>query len=203
MKKLDVVRMCLAKFRNFWGDCKSDATEEKVSLNDLTDSVVTVPEVNSIPITQDNLSRIQPGMIWYEDDTVSEELILDKIVKSVVLFIKNGVVYGDTLVDANSSWGGSYKLIENFTNNYISKGEAYWMNNRDFGTLAENINTINATLSLLDKPLWRSNWKDLYWSCAESSDSYAWCASVRGVAYNMYKGDICYIRPVMVYHVKK
>ena len=68
-------------------------------------------------IFQDNLSRIIPGMIWYEDDTVSEELIEDKIVKSVVLFIKEGVVYGDTFVDTESSWHGSYKLIEKFKRN--------------------------------------------------------------------------------------
>lgn len=203
MKILNFIRMCLAQVRNYFRDGKGDITEEDVSSDELTDSVMPVSEINSIPITQDNLSRIIPGMIWYEDDTVSEELIEDKIVKSVVLFIKEGVVYDDTFVDTESSWHGSYKLIEKFTNKYVAEGEAYWMTCKDFDVLAENINTINSTLRILDKPLWRCYWKDFYWSCTESTGSYAWKILLPNDAYNMYKGEIEYIRPVMVYKVEK
>lgn len=203
MKILNFIRMRLAQVRNYWGDVTDDIADEEVSSDELTDSVMPFSEINFISITQDNLSRIVPGMIWYEDNTVSAELIEDKIVKSVVLFIKKGVVYGDTFVDTESSWHGSYKLIERFANNYVAEGDAYWMKYEDFSVLVKDIEAINSTLRVLNKPLWRSDWKELYWSDTESTGSYAWKVSLRGERYNMYKGDFAYIRPVMVYKVQK
>lgn len=202
MKILNFIQMCLAQVRSCWGS-KSDIADEEVLSDELTGSVMPVPEINPIPITQDNLSRILPGMIWYEDDTVSEELIEDKTVKSVVLFIKEGVVYGDTFVDTDASWSGSYKLIEKFTNNYVAEGDAYWMKCKDFRALIKGIEAINSTLGVLNKPLWRSDWKEFYWSSTEYSDLYAWMVHLCGEADNSRKVEWAYIRPVMIYKVQR
>ena len=49
-----------------------------------------LPQMNNIDISQ-----IQVGMFWYEDDTFSFQRMVDKRIKAIVEWIGNSTIYGD------------------------------------------------------------------------------------------------------------
>ena len=81
-------------------------------------------EVSSgcISLTKSNLSKIQVGMLWYEDDTFSIERVTDKKIKAVVELIEDGIVYGDLtaselfeIQEQELGWYEAEKYFKNFS----------------------------------------------------------------------------------------
>jgi len=67
-------------------------------------------------------SQARVGNYWYEDDTFSTELMLDKKVKAIVELVDGGVIYGDLtaselfdIQEKKCNWNEAKKYIEEFS----------------------------------------------------------------------------------------
>ena len=111
-----------------------------------------------LDITKDNLSKIKAGMFWYEDNTVSEKLILQKKLKSVVILITNEEVLGDSFEQLEVVGADAEKYITEFECDCISKGQAYFLNFDEMIKIQKAKVFINSSLSLLGKQVWRGTY---------------------------------------------
>ena len=78
-------------------------------------SVATVQRMYfCFPISKALLADVKPGMFWYKDDMVSEELIPGKEIKSVVLLVDytNNKIYGDAFFSVSNTWGAVKMYLE-------------------------------------------------------------------------------------------
>ena len=69
-----------------------------------------------------DISRIMPGMYWFEDDTFSEMRLLRKKIKAIVEVVEDGVIYGDLTVseienvkEQRLSYDDAKEYIKNFS----------------------------------------------------------------------------------------
>jgi len=69
-----------------------------------------------------DISLVEPGMFWYEDNTFSYERLTSKKIKAVVELVENGVIYGDLtaseLLDIKEQklpWDEAKRFIEEFS----------------------------------------------------------------------------------------
>lgn len=193
MEKIDFVKEFLSQTQITPLEvCKLFINNGMVDINDLTE------KTPSISITRDNLSLIKPGMYWYEDNTVSADLIPDKTVKSVVLLVNNYVVYGDTFDSFYGTWHQAQEYIKNYTNTYIAKGEAYWLGVRALEAVSDKQKAINQALEVLGE----NKWNNRHWSSTEYDEWHAWFVYLYSASRG-YSGkyDTTYIRPVLVHKI--
>lgn len=113
-----------------------------------------------IPLNLHNCSEVKSGMFWYSDDTVSGELIPDKDLKSIVLFVKRGWVVGDTFEQQKLPWNKAMDYVNTFANSFVVSGEAYKIPFDELLFVYDNVVNINNALEKVGKPLWDKK----YWS---------------------------------------
>lgn len=75
-----------------------------------------------VDVTKANISKIKPGMIWYDDDTCSWIKQSDKKIKAVIELVNDNAVFGDLTVselqelrEQKMSWQAMWEYIENFS----------------------------------------------------------------------------------------
>lgn len=133
-----------------------------------------VKEANSvdfIPLKRGSLPRVKPGMYWYSDDTVSEAFSKEKKLKSLVLFVRNNVVFGDTFEQRY--------CVEGNLNSYVGELRDLSLAQYGFGLIhrpcAEDLQEvyqhfqrINSQLSQAKKLKWSN---DLFWARSEKAIS--------------------------------
>ena len=112
--------------------------------------------MNTIPIDLSHLKAIKFGMIWYIDDTVSQEFYPDKTVKSVVLGIdiENGIIYGDTFIDKREI---SKQQVDSFLDEY---SRIKLFSEPEFSGITDKIAELNEILKKIGKPTWQGK---TYW----------------------------------------
>ena len=71
-------------------------SDGKIAERPVSPSVSSVPGGKTIALSLRTLHLVKPGMYWYSNNTVSETLDTSKQLKSVVLVVKEGTVYGDS-----------------------------------------------------------------------------------------------------------
>ena len=135
----------------------------------------------------DNYVQIKEGMIWYEDDTFSFDLIHNKKIKAVVELVENGIIYGNLAAsDLCSiptknlmSWYNAKDLISrsetgigNFVQSYsCNKNEKIvWYNLEQLKKVYKKQFIIKNTFKMLQKEYYCGN----YWSSTELNRILAW-----------------------------
>lgn len=125
---------------------------------------------------ESKLSKIKLGMIWYEDDSFSFELIANKRIKAVVELIKDGIIYGDLTVseimdikENQLNWKDILHSIRylsrafNFNNMYIQS--VSWFDIDMLSEVYERYDVVRKTFDMLGK----SSRKGIYWTKSASS----------------------------------
>ena len=200
----------------------SGMTEQQVFEHWLNEGLITLPQENNQPennsdedlysqeneettdgaikLCRRNLSKIKVGMMWYDDDTVSEDLIEDKKVKSVVVAISGKTVYGDTFVEERLNWNDAKKFVRDFHNSYVKPQDAIWLEKQDLDNLLNEIDVINASISKLGiASVWKKD--KYYWAKTEHNmPDFAYALQAKSVekqeAYAKYI-VWAWVRPVM------
>lgn len=113
-----------------------------------------------IPIDRAHLPNIKFGMIWYTDDTVSQELRPDKTVKAVVLGVnlESNSIYGDTFIEKLDISKTEMDLFLDDNPGLDLASET------KFASLTKNNKELNKILKKIGKPTWKGR---TYW-CAET-----------------------------------
>lgn len=166
--------------------------------NDFKINLVASFQGGVIPITEDNLGMITPGMFWYDDDSVSQKLIKSKTVKSVVLLVKDSLLYGDTFVQKEYNNSDGTIFTRKFCSSFVAEGEAQWLSYRDMHEVFNFYEKINPSCRLLGKEVWG---KGPYWTSSKKERaSYAASYSIQfDGTYSDY--DILFVHPVFVKRV--
>ena len=136
----------------------AEHADERYAVQDVS-NVQTVLSEKLIPLKLNQLAKIKPGMYWYEDNTVSGKLNATKKVKSVVLQVKDNVVYGD-------SFEQRYVLGKKISS-YLKETSAKLFapvcrpKTEDLVKLYDAKKAVNKTLKSLKKLPWS---EELYWA---------------------------------------
>ena len=134
-------------------------------------------QIVCIPLSEATLSQVKAGMIWYEDDTVSAVLIPEKRIKSVVLLVQNGIVYGDTFIEDQKSGKEISDFVNSYQKQFQPKETVCQLTFREMAQVVPHLNRINEVLARLEKPVWMGS----YVTSTE-------CACYRYWVYDMPKG---------------
>ena len=130
-----------------------------------------------IPLSQASLSQLGVGMIWYDDDTVSLDLISGKQVKAVVLAVQDGIVYGDTFIEDQKSGKEISDFVNSYQKQFQPKETVCQLTFREMAQVVPHLDRINEVLARLEKPVWMGS----YVTSTE-------CACYRYWVYDMPKG---------------
>ena len=200
MEKIDVLKLVMAEMgitpQQF---VKHLIATGEIDLEHLS-AEKSADEVELIPLTKDNLSKVKPGMFWYEDDTVSTDLSKEKKLKSVVLLVQDNIVYGDSFdAFATLGWRGAIRYAQSYYNDYIVEGQAQSFDIECFGYFGLVVKMVNESLRIIGQPEWCGQ----YWSCSQRSTTLGWSWRVgSGSADFRYKNHLYSVRPVFVFEVK-
>ena len=163
------------------------------------EKLATEVEVKFIQLTQGNLPRVKPGMYWYTDDSVSEVFSSDKELKSVVVLVDKGIIYGDSFqqryILGKKLSGFMKEMAELYTKNF-KWGVIYRPEVEDLKAMYASLSKINAALAKIKKLKWSEN---LYWAQENTPQS--------GLVVDMFDGANCkmpyeegaYIRPLIAF----
>ena len=157
-----------------------------------------------------DITSVQIGMIWYEDDTFSFDRLPNKKIKAVVELIENNIIYGDltasellTINEQRLTWDKAKMYIKKFSYPRQKNEDIVWYNIEQFKNIRDNYECVKKTF---DK-LYKEYRKEVYWSSTEEPDfygslKYAWRIYFCGRC-KMYQGksDLSYIRPVLALKV--
>ena len=147
------------------------------------------------------LSEIEVGMIWYEDDTFSFELIKDKKIKAVVELIRSGIIYGDLtaselqdIQEQELNWGETKRYFENFSYPCKENEKIVWYSDDQLVKVYKTYDAVRKTFKKIGKQF-RESW---FWSSTEMSAMLAWYVNVSsGYWDNNIKTITLYVRPVL------
>lgn len=157
-------------------------------------------ESSVIVLNKKNLSKVRPGMYWYSDDTVSSELLPMKDLKSLVLFVKDDVVYGDSF-DQRYLVGANVKsYFRKKANEYSLNGSIlYYPKTSDLQTVQESIVKINAACKKLQKLRWS---QEVYLAEQTPDQLLSWVDMFDGGEGSMSPSFGAYFRPMITLKMK-
>lgn len=160
-------------------------------------------EVQFIALKKANLNRIKTGMYWYEDDTVSAVFTLEKKLKSLVLFVEGGVVYGDSFKQRYMLGERIEAYIKALQYDYAKDfqfGLIYRPEVADLLKVYENIAKINVILKRIKKQPWS---EDLFWAQQRDNQSASVVDMLDGDDLQMsYESKGAYFRPMIAFMAK-
>ena len=153
----------------------------------------------SIRLSKANLARIKPGMYWYEDDTVSKRLSSSKTLKSIVLFVRENIIYGDTfeqrymlgqrvgdyLADVQTRYRAQFKF-----------GKVCRPQVADLQNVYSVLSDINAACKKAQKPKWS---EEIYFTEALSEERLSWVDMFDGEEGKMSNEKGAYFRPLIAF----
>ena len=120
-----------------------------------------------------DITQVKVGMIWYEDDTFSFD-ILPKKIKAVVELVKGGIIYGDLtaselfcIPERPMSWFSAKQFFDKFSYPCKDNEKIVWHNIDQLQSVYKNYNAVKEAFSKLNK-MYR---KSVYWSSTEYKSS--------------------------------
>ena len=159
-----------------------------------------------IPLTKSNLSKIQIGMIWYEDDTVSFERIPCKKVKTIIEHIDGNKIYGDLtaselhdIPEQELSWYDAKQYFENFSYPCKENENIVWYDIDQLEKVCETYDAVRKTFKKIGK-MFRDGW---FWSSTEYDSNYArYVVFHSGRRSYDTKYATNYVRPVLEFELQ-
>ena len=169
---------------------------------------VKKPKKSQLPI---DITQVEIGMFWYEDDTFSFDRITNKKIKAIVELVENGIIYGDLtaselfdILEMHLTWFKAKQFFDKF---YYPCGEnekIVWYNINQLQSVYKNYNAVKETFSKLDKMYRRLE----YWSSTEHkssvNDSNTFALDINfntGSRLVDHQYNCFYIRPVLALKV--
>ena len=148
-----------------------------------------------------DISLVEPGMFWYDDNTFSYERLTSKKIKAVVELVENGVIYGDLTASELSDikeqklpWDDAKRFIEEFSYPCQENEKIVWY---DIGQLEK----VYSTYELVKQAFYRVGKpfrKGYYWSSTETSSTNALVLHfLSGDRWYYLKYGSDYVRPVL------
>ena len=165
---------------------------QQVQLPDLQKSNVSKLFV----LNKANLSRIQPGMYWYDDNTVSQVLKSEKKLKSIVLFVRDNVIYGDSFMQRYML---GFKTVDFFKQVLAQQPEVYYPQETDLQSVYGSLDKINASCKKVQKLKWS---KEIYLAEPVSEQKLCWVDMFDGGQGQMSNQSGAYFRLLITYKVK-
>lgn len=160
-----------------------------------------VIDAKFIHLSQVNLPRVEPGMFWYEDDSVSKALSFDKKLKSIVLLVKDGIIFGDSFNQRyvlGDKIDVYLKELQEAFSIQFSWGKVYRSDENELREVYNNLKKINGSLRLAKKLKWS---EELYWAQANNEDQGTLVDMLDGESLQMINTRGAYVRPMIVFMV--
>ncbi len=165
---------------------------------DMVGAPPTVRETFSVfPINKQYLSEIHAGMVWYDDDTVSDDILENRTVKAVVLAVIGNKIIGDSGSEVLCAWLKGRAFACSFNNDFIMRGEASLLSIEELEQVVLNRNIFNHTLEMLGWKLWCDY--SGYWSATPEKEYNAWLLMVGpNIRRSFDRAFHMFARPVIV-----
>ena len=129
-----------------------------------------------------NVRWVKPGMFWYEDNVVSTNLDPGKQLKSVVLFVKESLVYGDSFMVRFGNRKNATCYFQEMSASLAKRGlVSVEPTSDELYEVFVNKSLINASLYKVRKHPW--------------SDDCFWVRSAVAKIVHLYDWDVRNIRP--------
>lgn len=160
-----------------------------------------VTEAKFIHLTQMNLPRVEPGMFWYEDDSVSKTLSFDKKLKSVVLLVKDNIIFGDSFYQRYVLGDKINFYLKELQESFSAQfrwGRVYHSDEDELREVYKNLKKINGSLRLAKKVKWS---EELYWTQANDEEQGTLVDMLDGESLQMAITRGAYVRPMVVFMV--
>jgi len=152
-------------------------------------------EEECIEISKANLTKIKVGMFWYTDNTVSECLFLTKDVKSVVLWVNDNVIYGDSFKERIYDWNKTDAFLECCATKFMFE-KTMFHSVQLLEQIRKNEEVITNSLIQIGKARWIGD----YWTPEEKGDNYARVFSMEdGFSFMNVKSKHYAIRPILAF----
>ena len=146
-------------------------------------------------LSRRNLARIEPGMYWYDDDTFSSRLRPEKKLKSIVLFVKDDIIYGDSFKQCymlGCNVPAYFKAREK-EYSFLS-GLLYYPQTQDLQKVQEAFQKINAACKKSGKPVWS---EEVYLAEKSSDEYLRWVDMLDGDDGKISIENGAYFRPLI------
>ena len=148
-----------------------------------------------------DISLVEPGMFWYEDNTFSDVRLTSKKIKAVVELVEDGVIYGDLtaseLLDIEEQkmpWDEAKRFIEEFSYPCQENEKIVWY---DIGRL-EKVYGIYEVVRQAFYRVGKPFREICFWSSTECSSTNAWLLTFNlGGRWSGHKCASGYVRPVL------
>ena len=163
-----------------------------------------IPDI-FIPLTKANLSQIEVGMIWYEDDTCSFDWLPIKSMKAIIECIDENKIYGDLTIsdcfkitEHEFDWDDAKRYFENFSYPCKENEKIVWYSKKLLEKVANNYHVVSITFDFL----WRKAREGFYWSSTELNSTAAWVKDFSNGSRDTYSKDnnFC-VRPVLEFEL--
>ena len=151
-----------------------------------------------------DITQVKVGMIWYEDDTFSFD-ILPKKIKAVVELVKGGIIYGDLtaselfgIPERPMSWFSAKQFFDKFSYPCKDNEKIVWYSIKQFENVYKTYEWVRKTFDIIHKQYRKKS----YWSSTEYNSFVAWKQmfdSGYGLALDKY--NCFYVRPILALEV--
>ena len=148
-----------------------------------------------------DITKVEPGMFWYEDNTFSRERVLGKKIKAIVELVQNGIIYGDLtaseLFDIKEEmldWENAKAFIEKFSYPCQKNEMVVWYERKQLEKVYRTYKLVKEVFCKIGKPFR----KGFCWSSTESDSTSAWGLNVSSGHRDYYHkySSLC-VRPVL------
>jgi len=148
-----------------------------------------------------DITKVEAGMFWYEDNTFSKERELGKKIKAIVELVENGIIYGDLtaseLFDIKEemlNWENAKAFIEKFSYPCQKNEKVVWYERKQLVKVYRTYKLVKEVFCKIGKPFR----KGFYWSSTEYSSTKAWTLYfLSGGRWYDIKYSNNYVRPVL------
>ena len=159
---------------------------------------VKKPKKSQLPI---DITQVEIGMFWYEDDTFSFDRITNKKIKAIVELVENGIIYGDLtaselfeIEEQCLGWPSAMWRINAFSYPCQKNEKIVLYSIKQFENLCATYTYVRRTFDQIHKRC-RKDW---YWSSTESVPKFAWGLYFSsGIRNDHDKHSYLYVRPVL------
>ena len=151
-----------------------------------------IRNVVSFPLNEETLHQVQPGLFWYDDNTFSGIWIPDKQIKTVVMMVRDHIIYGDSFNETLCLAKNVFLIYEKQVKDTGQK--LYFPHLRDFQCIDAHINVLNESLILAGKPIWNG----FYFSASDCDFNRFWIKSYLDLYQTFSHSSVCYkFRPLI------
>ena len=151
-----------------------------------------------------NITKVEVGMFWYEDDSFSFEKTTDKKVKAIVEFVNKagGVICGDLtaselfdIKEKQVDWNKARAYIKKFHYPITENEKVIWFDEGGMRSVYEQYSPVRKAFKSIGKKCR----EDEQWTCGHTTGLYAWHVNFSNGAKGWKRIDSpLYVRPTLL-----